>query len=235
MTPDMCDRHGWRPLRLPAVLGFALALGGCIATEFEAKPVIPEPLVTKIPVVVGVYLSPEFRDKVVREEREGGNYAISLGKAQSEGFMRLMTAMFNRTVPVPATDAGARTDPEIRGVLEPVLLDFAFVTPADSGSGVYAVSIKYRINGYRPDGQLADSWTFTGYGSAANEGMLPAGSETLQRATALALRDAGAKIATEFREQAVVRGLLPDAVQAAQPAEAAVTAEPETEVTTPPP
>jgi len=212
-----------------AVLWLVLAaLGGCISTEFEAKPTIPEPLVTKIPVVVGVYLSPQFRDEVFREDREGGDYAISLGKAQSDGFMRLMTAMFTRAVAVPSTDAGARTDPEIRGVLEPVLLDFAFVTPAESGSGVYAVSIKYRINGYRPDGQLVDSWTFTGYGSAANEGMLPAGSATLQRATALAMRDAGAKIATEFREQAVVRGLLPDAGPPAQPAEAAreVTATP---------
>jgi hypothetical protein len=49
------------------------------------------------------------------------------------------------------------------------------------------------------------------------------------------MRDAGAKIATEFREQAVVRGLLPEAGQAVPPAEAAMPAEPDTEVTTPPP
>jgi hypothetical protein len=221
------NRHAHRiPVLRRLVVRAALCagvgvLGGCITTEFEAKPSFPAPLVTRIPVAVGVYLSPEFRDKVFREDREGGDYVIALGKAQSEGFMRLMTAMFDRAVPVPSTDAAARTDAGLRGVIEPVLLDFAFVTPADSGTGIYAVSIKYRVNGYRPDGQLIDSWTFTGYGTAENESIVPAGSATLQRATALAMRDAAAKIATEFREQAVVRGLLPESGQAPTPAEVA--------------
>jgi len=49
-----------------------------------------------------------------------------------------MTAMFTRVVPVPSVDAGAATDPEIRGVLEPVLEDFSFVTPRETGTSVYA-------------------------------------------------------------------------------------------------
>jgi hypothetical protein len=198
-------------------------VAGCGTTEFEARPTIPTPLVTRIPIVVGVYLPPEFRDRVYREKREGADFAISIGKAQAEGFMRLMEAMFTRAVPVPAADAGARTDPEIRGVIEPVLEDFAFVTPADSGSDVYAVSLKYRVNGYRPDGRFFESWTFTGYGAAPVGGMLSKGSDALQKATQLAMRDAGARLATEFREQAIVRGLLPD-----------VPAPPATEVAPPP-
>lgn len=186
------------------------ALAGCAATEFEAQPNIPTPLVTKIPLVVGLYITAEFRDKVYEENRDGGAYSIAIGKAQAGGFERLMGAMFDRVVPVDATDAGARTDPQIRAVLEPVLEDFAFVTPVDSGSDVYAVSLKYRVNGYRPDGQLIDSWTFTGYGAARNDSMLSGGSETLKVAVQLAMRDAAARLATEFRDQAVVRGLLPE-------------------------
>jgi hypothetical protein len=198
-------------------------VAGCGTTQFEVQPRIPTPLVTRIPIVVGVYLPPEFRDKVHREKREGVDVAISIGKAQSEGFMRLMNAMFTRAVPVPAADAGAQTDPEIRGVIEPVLEDFAFVTPAESGSDTYAVSLRYRFNGYRPDGKFVDSWTFTGYGAAANAGMLSRGTEALQKAAQLAMRDAGARLATEFREQAVVRGLLPE-----------VAPSPGTEVVAPP-
>jgi hypothetical protein len=153
-------------------------------------------------------MAPEFREKVYREEREGADVAIALGKAQSEGFMRLMDAMFLRAVPVTSTDAGARTDREIRGVLEPVLEDVAFVTPTDSGADVYAVSLRYRVNGYKPDGQFTDSWTFTGYGAAAVGNMLGIGTEALQKATQLAMRDVGARLATELREQAIVRGLL---------------------------
>jgi len=204
------NRFAARAVAARAATGFAFALlCGCGPTRFEVQPSIPTPLVTKIPVVVGLYMAPEFRDKVYEEKRDGGDYAIALGKAQSEGFGRLMDAMFDRVIPVAATDAGARTDPLIRGVIEPVLEDFAFVTPVDSGSDVYAVSLKYRISGYRPDGQVIDSWSFTGYGAAANESMLGGGSEVLKKAVQLAMRDAAAKLATEFREQAVVRGLLP--------------------------
>jgi hypothetical protein len=203
-----------------------VTLAGCGPTRFEAQPNIPAPLVTRIPVVVGLYISPEFRDRVYQEKRDGADYAISIGKAQSEGFARLMGAMFDRVVPVDATDAGSRTDPQIRAVIEPVLEDFAFVTPVDSGSDVYAVSLRYRVNGYRPDGQPIDSWTFTGYGSARNQSMLAGGSDTLKQAVQLAMRDAAAKLATEFREQAVVRGLLPSVPEGVPEAPIEVTQPP---------
>ena len=210
LTEKRATRTSGVPPRLRWACWPLLALlAGCGTTEFEARPAIPTPLVEKIPVVVGVYMAPEFREKVYREEREGADVAITLGRAQSEGFMRLMDAMFLRAVPVTSTDAGARTDPEIRGVLEPVLEDVAFVTPTDSGADVYAVSLKYRVNGYKPDGQFTDSWTFTGYGAAKVGNMLGIGTEALQQATQLAMRDAGARLATELREQAIVRGLLP--------------------------
>jgi hypothetical protein len=129
-----------------------------------------------------------------------------------------MGAMFTRVVPVSSTDAGAATDPEIRGVLEPVLEEFSFVTPRDTGTSLYAVSLKYRINAYTPDGKLVDSWTFTGYG-AQTVGSVPGqGTAALQQAADMAMRDAGTKLAVEFREQAIVRGLI-DATAAPVPVE----------------
>lgn len=202
-------RGAARGHRVMVVLSLLALVSACGMTEFEARPVIPPPLITRIPVVVGVYIPAEFREKVHREKRDGTEYAIAVGKGQADGFVRLLDAMFTRTVAVPSVDAGARTDPEIRGVFEPVLEEFAFITPADSGSDLYAVSVKYRINGYSPTGQLVESWTFTGYGTQSSSSLGSGRKEALQQATALALRDAGAKLATEFREQAVVRGLLP--------------------------
>jgi len=211
-------RSDWALRRGPcrwAALPLLALLSACGTTEFEAKPVIPAPLITRIPVVVGVYIPAEFREKVHHEKRDGSEYSITLGAAQADGFTRLIGAMFTRAVTVPAADAGARTDPEIRGVLEPVLEEFEFITPSDSGAPLYAVSLKYKINGYTPTGQLFDSWTFTGYGTASSAGMPTQGKPALQQATALAMRDAGAKLATEFREQAIARGLL--SAEAEQP------------------
>lgn len=199
------------PLRLLTTLAAAAALTACTPTRFETQTDMPQPLIEKIPVVVGVYMPREFSEKVYEEKRDngGGEYSIGLGKAQSAGFMRILNAMFNRVVTVPSPAAGAATDPEIRGVLEPVLEDFAFVTPIDSGSPMYAASLRYKINLYSPAGELAESWTFTGYGSQPASQFPGKGDAALALATRLAMRDAGAKLAAEFREQAIARGLLP--------------------------
>ena len=121
-------------------------------------------------------------------------------------------------------ELAAVTDAQIRGVFEPVLEEFSFVTPRDTGTPLYAVSLRYRINAYTPDGRLVDSWSFTGYGAQSSGSAPGQGKEALRQAAALAMRDAGARIAVEFREQAIVRGLIeadrPPAVPPTPPAEA---------------
>ncbi len=206
-TPPARAERGRRLARGLALPALAL-LAGCGTTQFEAQPVIPTPLITRIPVVVGVHVPQEFREAVHREKHDGVEYQIAFGKAQSEGFERLLNAMFTRVVPVASLEAGAVTDPEVRGVFEPVLEEFSFVTPRDTGTPLYAVSLKYRINAYTPAGKAVDSWTFTGYGAQASGSLPGQGKTALQQAAGLAMRDAGAKIAVEFREQAIVRGLI---------------------------
>ena len=191
------------------LLAAAFLVAGCMTTRIEPQLNFPPPLVARIPAVVGIYMSPEFRSAVHTEERDGAKYEAVLGKAQSEGFERLMNAMFTRTVPVPGTSAGASTDPQIRGVLEPVLEDYSFVTPRDAGARIFAVSVKYRINGYDPAGKMFESWTFTGYGSVAAPTLPGPSAEPLKEATVLAMRDAGAKLAAEFKDAAIARGLIP--------------------------
>lgn len=210
-------KPSFRLIRCGIAAAALVTLAACGPTQFEAKTDIPQPLIEKIPVVVGVHLPLEFTNKVYEEKRPngGGTYSIGLGKAQSAGFMRVLNAMFERVVPVASPQAAAATDAAIRGVLEPVLEDFAFVTPVDSGTKMYAASLRYTIRLYSPQGELADSWTFTGYGTQPADTFPGRGDEALAAATRNAMRDAGAKLAAEFREQAIVRGLLPSAQPAA--------------------
>jgi hypothetical protein len=198
---------GW--LAGMAALLAGCLLGACKPTQFEASSDIPPPLIDRIPVVVGVHIPQEFREKVYAEKRAGGSYSISLGKAQTDGFVRMMQAMFTRVVMLESPAAAATTDTEIRGVLQPVLEDYAFVTPTESGTQSYAASLKYTINLYTPTGELRDSWSFTGYGTQPGSMFPGKGDDALKAATALAMRDAAAKLVAEFREQAIARGLLP--------------------------
>ncbi|HWK73238.1 MAG TPA: hypothetical protein VNQ81_03135 [Povalibacter sp.] len=185
-----------------------LVVAGCGSVKLVATSNIPTPLVVKIPVSVALFIPKDFSEFVYQEERSGTDWNISLGKAQSDGLTLLLTSMFDRVVMVDGVNAGTQAGSDIRAILEPSVEEYAFVTPRDAGSPFFAVSIKYRVNVYTPDGRLADSWGFTGYGTAPSQGI--SSSAPLTEATALALRDAGAKLAVEFRDQAIVRGLIPE-------------------------
>lgn len=214
-----------RKLLTAAAGGLSAALvmlAGCGPVKLVASTNIPPPLVVKIPIGVALFLPPEFSGYVHQEERWSTDWHVDLGKAQTEGLTRLFNAMFERVVTVDSVNAGTQVPGGVAAILEPSIEEYAFVTPRDAGSPFYAVSIKYRVNVYLPDGKLADSWGFTGYGTSPSQGL---SSQTpLSTATALAMRDAGAKLAVEFREQAVMRGLLPESASAdGSPAAAAST------------
>jgi hypothetical protein len=194
---------------LAAGLGAALLslLAGCGPVHLVASTNIPPPLVAKIPVGVALFIPKEFAEYVHKEERWSTDWHVELGKAQTESIQRLLAAMFERVVVVDSINAATQLGSEIRAILEPSVEEYAFVTPRDAGSPFFAVSIKYRVNVYSADGKLADSWGFTGYGTSPAQGLSNQGP--LAMATSLAMRDAGAKLAVEFRDQAIVRGLLP--------------------------
>jgi hypothetical protein len=204
-------QHLRAPLVLLGVVAL-VALAGCGPVKLVANTNIPTPLVVKIPIAVALFVPKEFSTYVHNEERWSTDWHVELGKAQTEGITRLMNAMFERVIAVDSVGAGQNAENGVRAILEPSVEEFAFVTPRDAGSPFFAVSIKYRVNVYLPNGKLADSWGFTGYGTAPAEGLSSA--PPLQTATALAMRDAGAKLAVEFREQAIVRGLLPEGATA---------------------
>lgn len=197
-------------------LGTAMVLlAGCGPVKLVASTNIPPPLVVKIPIGVALFIPTEFSSYVHKEERWSTKWHVDLGKAQTDGISRLMSAMFERVVPVDSVNAGTQVAGGVAAILEPSIEEYAFVTPRDAGSPFYAVSIKYRVNVYLPDGKLADSWGFTGYGTSPSQGL--SSEAPLSTATALAMRDAGAKLAVEFREQAVMRGLLPESATADSP------------------
>jgi hypothetical protein len=190
-----------------ALLAVAAFLGGCGPTRVIAHADIPQPLIDQQPVTVGLHVPKEFSEHVHKESRKvSGKWEFALGKAQTESVQKLLDAMFLHVVPVDSVEAAAAANPEIRAILEPSIDEYSFVTPQDAGGPFFAVSIKYRMSIYAPDGKLADSWAFTGYGTAVSKGVNS--EEPLERATALAIRDAGAKLATEFREQEVMKELL---------------------------
>jgi len=218
-------------VRTCVALMLLVGAAACTPTRFETPPDVPPPLIEKIPIAIGVHMPLEFREQVYEEKRTGGGgeYKIGLGKAQSAGFQRILEAMFEKVVVVSSLAGAGREAPGIRGVLQPELEDYAFVTPLDSGTQAYAASLRYTIRLFSPEGKLAESWSFTGYGSQPASSFPGKGDEALQAATRLAMRDAAAKLAAEFREQAIARGLVSPGSAAAPTEVAPPSASPDPE------
>jgi hypothetical protein len=209
LNTRIINKRAVSPVHVALLLLAGAALAACGPVHLVAKSNIPTPLIAKMPVGVALYVPTEFSQYVHKEERNGTKWQIDIGRAQTETVTRLINAMFDQVIPVDSVNSGATHANEVRAILEPSVEEFAFVTPRDAGSPYFAVSIKYRVNVYSPDGKLADSWGFTGYGTAPAQGVIM--EDPLVEATSLAMRDAGAKLAVEFREQPMVRDLMPGA------------------------
>jgi hypothetical protein len=198
-----------RARRLRAAFAFvavlvAVLLGGCGGVLIRPADQVPAPLVDELALHAGVYYSTEFREFVHREERWGTKWEVQLGGAHVTKLNRLLRAMFPSLVEVP--DLAKPPQPPLDLILEPRFEEYSFVTPRDAGGDYYAVTVKYRMNLYDGAGRLIDSLVYTGYGSVEGGGL---SSETpLLQATQKAMRDAGAKFATEFESQPSIRTLV---------------------------
>lgn len=198
-------RHSISSLATPLLA--ALALAGCGDVEVATDVEFPKPLVEELPFAVGVYYSDEFRKYVHAEDRWGVEWKVELGRFHVRMGDRLFDSAFRDTVPVKSLDA-VPTDPQVRAVIEPRIEQYSFITPRDTGAKYYAVTIRYRLNVFTADGRLADSLTFTGYGSSPSSGVTSTNPMIL--ATKAAMRDAAAKFLVQFPEQAIAKKLIAD-------------------------
>jgi hypothetical protein len=203
----MNDTTPGRPVRrwlTVFVLAAAAALTACGDVNVAADVDFPKPLIEPLPLKLGVYYSDDFAKYQHAEERWGVEWKIELGKFHVMMTERLFGAAFRDLVELKAPADGQNAD--VRAVIEPRIEQYSFITPRDTGAKYYAVTIKYRLNVFAPDGRLADSLTFTGYGSAPSSGMTS--TKPMLVATRKAMRDAAAKFLVQFPEQDVVKKLV---------------------------
>jgi hypothetical protein len=193
-------------LRAVAIAGLLVALTACGPVRMEPQMPLPPPLIDRMPVAVAVHYPDEFRQFRHQEKRQNIEYDALLGPGHVAKFNALLAAMFERVVDIEDPAGAAELTPPVSLVIQPYFEDYAFLTPSDLAGDAYTVTIRYRVEVYEPSGQRVDAYVFTGYGRQKKGNFT--GTEPLLRATQRAMRDAGAKFAIEFPEQASVRRLL---------------------------
>lgn len=190
--------------RLPLLLAIT-GLAACGATQVKPALSLPKALITPIDLDIGIFYSPEYRKFEHRETRWGADWKVSLGAEHVRMTDNLFAQAFTKTTPLKKFPSDAEPAP-VKAIIEPRIEQYSFITPRDTGSNFYAVTIKYRLNLDTPTGAVIDSFQFTGYGTADGSGM---SAETpMSAATTTAMRDAAAKFLVQFPEQASVKRLV---------------------------
>jgi len=148
---------------------------------------------------VGLIIPAETRNYIDRETRYGIEWKIDLGPGEVKLMRDTFTDLFQRVEEFKDLESAKTAALDLKALFETRVDQYSFVTSRETGGRYYAVTIKYRINLYTPQGEKVDSYTLTGYGNSLAMGM--SGGKPLIQATTAAMRDAAAKFLVQFPDQ----------------------------------
>lgn len=171
----------------------ALMLSAC-AGQVIISQEFPEPIAIPLPQRIGVYYNPEFLGYNYSDE--DSRIKFELGSKQRSLFGKVFDAMFLQAIPVATVDAEA-AGVNVDLVIEPMLQEYAFLSPTETATDFYSVSLKYQIRIYSPDGTIIGYWPLVAFGKSRTR-MLNK-NESLGDATTMALRDVAAAMVSQFR------------------------------------
>jgi hypothetical protein len=181
-------------------------LGGCAAVAVRPEGELPKPLIVPTPAKVGVVVTNETANYVHKESRASVNYEAQLGPSHRHIVEQIFKAAFADAKFFDTVDA-ARLEPGLMAIFEPRIEQFSFANSRETGGVYTAVTIRYQILIYAPNGELIETLTLTGYGSGPAP-KIGNGEEELGIAAFAAMRDAAAKFLTQFPALDVAKPLL---------------------------
>ena len=180
-------------LLYPAAL--LLALAACEqSVSLKVDTEIPTPVISRMPVKMGVFFSDEMRNYIFAENSEDRpNWKIESGSSHVALFDQIISSMFVETKEV----AGTSADTTLDAVLAPSVAEMQFALPEETKTDFYEAWVKYNMELYNRDGSRIAGWSVTGYGKSSTE-FMKSRDKGLNAAVNQALRDAGAKFALGF-------------------------------------
>ena len=172
----------------------AILLGDGCARTLQMEPVLqyfPQAvLVERLPLVAGVYYTPEFRAM-----RSGGDVDFAVGATSVALFNRVLPAMFDEITQLAGPPPAPYREQNVACVIVPSIesVETRFMQ---------RVRVAYRIRVSSPQGVELAAWTVSGTGG---EPYGAASQATLGEAVASALRNAMAGFVIGFRGQPGMR------------------------------
>lgn len=181
-----------------------LLLAGCgSAFNLQTQAQVPAPVLTRLPLTMGVYYDDKFRHYIYEENTaDRKHWRIDNSASRLALFQQILPYMFRKVEPVSGTRAGAGQ--QVDAILSPSVDEMQLSLPRETYSDLYEAWIRYTLRLYRPDGELIAEWPLTGYGKA-EQGFFNNRRKGLNSAIDMAMRDLGAKLALGFDKVAGVQ------------------------------
>jgi hypothetical protein len=181
-----------------ALTVLTVVLAACSHVSIQPEAHLPKPLITPMPAAVGLIIPVETRKYSDQETRFGIDWKVDLGPGEIKLMRDTFTDLFRHVAEFEDLES-AKAAKDLQALFETRVEQYSFVTSRETGGRYYAVTMKYRINLYTPQGEKVDSYTLTGYGNSLAMGM--SGGKPLTQATVAAMRDAAAKFLVQFPDQ----------------------------------
>jgi len=184
-----------------------LVLAGCTSSVVVESD-FPTPLVDRLPISIGLYFEPDLRDFIHAEALpRSSTWTIDLGDANIAMLEPLFDEMFEATREFQDFPPSPSDSASVDGVLRSTLQDFQFDVPRSSRDEFVEVWLQYRLQLLKPNGEVVIEWEVPGYGKAEIDGNR---EDAVHRASITAMREAGARISTQFTLQPQISDWLED-------------------------
>lgn len=183
-------------------LGIVALTAAACTSAVVVESEFPTPLIETVPVSVGLYYEPELRDFIHAEALpRSSTWTIDLGDANVAMLDPLYATMFATTREVQDLPPSPTITAGVDAVLSSGLEAFQFDVPSTTRDEFVEVWLQYRLQLLRPDGDVVIEWQVPGYGKAEIDGNR---EDAVHRASIVAMREAGARISTQFIQQPAV-------------------------------
>ena len=175
-------------------------LSACGANQVIVKGKFPPPLMTPLPLNIGVWYPDDFRNHEfsdIAKSPHESSWVVKTGEAQVAMWNTLLGGMFENFTEMKATPGPESMNQVVGAVLIPHVDELQYAIPTQTHVKVYEIWMRYRFELVTQSGEPIAEWMMTAYGKTPTA-FLQSDTAAVNLAAVMALRDAGANFVISF-------------------------------------
>lgn len=187
-------------LKSVACATIVLLLSACGANKVIVEGDFPKPIMTPLPLNIGVWYPDEFRNHEftdMAKTPQDSSWVVNTGNAQVAMWDVLLGGMFQSVVEMKSTPGAGVMNQVVDAVLIPEIDELQYAIPTQTHVKVYEIWMRYRFKLVDLNGKPLAEWMMTAYGKTPTA-FLRSDTAAVNMAAVMALRDAGANFVTSF-------------------------------------